>query len=46
MTIEGIDEDDACTGTCCTEPRRRPGLLARIRAVLRGRLTRRRDVAS
>lgn len=24
MTIEGIDEDDGCTGDCCAEPDRRP----------------------
>lgn len=24
MTIEGWDEDDGCTGDCCTEPGRRP----------------------
>jgi len=24
VTIEGWDEDDDCTGDCCTEPRRRP----------------------
>lgn len=24
MTIEGIDEDDGCTGPCCTAARRRP----------------------
>lgn len=29
MTIEGIDEDDGCTGTCCTETA--PDLHAWIR---------------
>ncbi|MFM9616817.1 hypothetical protein ACKI14_02505 [Streptomyces turgidiscabies] len=31
MTIEGIDEDDACSGTCCTEPERRPTNAHRVR---------------
>ena len=31
MTIEGIDEDDGCTGDCCTEPRRRPANAHRVR---------------
>lgn len=47
VTIEGWDEDDDCTGDCCTEPARRPPdrprLLARIRAVLRERPSFRRQ---
>lgn len=33
MTIEGIDEDDGCTGTCCTGPDRRPLRPANARRV-------------
>lgn len=31
MTIEGIDDEDGCTGGCCTEPDRRPTRPARTR---------------
>lgn len=33
MTIEGIDEDDSCTGSCCTGPVRRPARPANAHRV-------------